>query len=151
MNIQIIEVGASLRAGPACKRGLTEAELRCLSTPWGRADYGVELLPGVVQISTESHGGFHLSDARRAALPDAIQQVPTFTGDPCWFEEDADWALVALGYPGLFTDRQLYAAVLTVRQTSYHRSAAVWLARSEAEAILRRAALGNPEQVTAQL
>ncbi len=151
MNSLNVVVGSSLRSGSACARGLTDAELRCLSTPWGAADHGVELLPGVVQVSTPSHGGFHLSFHRRAALPLLIQDVPTFCSDPCWFEEDCDWALVAIGYPALFTDRQLYAAVHTVRQTSYHKAAAVWLGREEAAEVLRRAALGDPERAAVSL
>jgi hypothetical protein len=151
MNTLNIEQGASLRSGTICKRGLTEAELRCLHTPWGKADYGVELLPGVMQVSTPSHGGFYLSLQRRAALPLLIQEVPTFCGEPCWFEEDCDWALVAIGYPALFTDRQLYAAVLTVQHTSYHKAAALWLGRKEAEPVLTRAALGNPDRTVLSL
>lgn len=142
MSSTIIVPGSSLQVGPACKRGLTAAELLCLNSPWGKPDYGVELLPGVVQISTPSHGGFHLSSTRLAAMPAQLQAVPTFTGNPCWFEEDCDWALVAIGFPGLFNDEHIHAAVQTVRHTSYHSPASLWLSLREASFIIERATRG---------
>jgi hypothetical protein len=48
-------------------------------TPWGVADHVSEIAPGVVEVSTPSHGGFHLNAERNAKVPLAWR-VASFQG-----------------------------------------------------------------------
>jgi hypothetical protein len=66
------------------------------STPWGTADHSERLAVGIMQYSTPGHGGIHLSKTRQEAMPVA------FRTDGGWYEEDCDWALVAVVWPEAF-------------------------------------------------
>ena len=67
-------------------------------TPWGENQHARELAPGLVFVSTASHGGVWLSPERIAALPSpdvlAAEKWPTPPGfAPLeWWEEDCDAA-----------------------------------------------------------
>ena len=63
-------------------------------TPWGDGS-GYVIAPGITLLSTDSHGGIHVSDARLAEMPDTIRNLDPFAGSG-WYEEDCDWALVAM-------------------------------------------------------
>lgn len=80
-----------------------------VSTPWGMSQGATIYAEGVVCHSTASHGGFKLDRARNAALHPALR----LKGG--WYEEDGDWARVAVGYPDLFTDREKRSADRTLR------------------------------------
>ena len=62
-------------------------------TPWGPAQSQSLVAPGITRVDTASHGGYHLS-------ADRVRQVPVcitpFAGSRQWYEEDSDWAVVAL-------------------------------------------------------
>lgn len=88
--------------------GRKEVRMR-LSTPWGMSQGATVYAEGVVFHSTASHGGFKLDRARNAALHPALR----IKGG--WYEEDGDWARVAVGYPDLFTDRERASADKTLR------------------------------------
>ncbi len=79
------------------------------SSPWGRIDGATVLADGIVQVSTASHGGIHLSSEHNAAMPVAFRR-----GDG-WYEEDCEWALVALIYPQAFSEDERKAAHTTVK------------------------------------
>ena len=85
-------------------------------TPWGATQHYSEIAPGISQLSTAGHGGLHLSTERQLQVPPALL-IETFAGLP-WYEEDCDWALVALAFPDHFDGRSLHHAIGTVR--SYH-------------------------------
>jgi hypothetical protein len=57
-----------------------------------------ELAAGVWTISTASHGGIHLSDDRNRAVPAELRAAAG------WYEEDIQWAIVALVHSEAFTD-----------------------------------------------
>ena len=80
-----------------------------ISTPWGMSQGATVYVDGIVFHSTASHGGFKLDRARNAAMHPALR----IQGG--WYEEDAEWAKVAIGYPDLFTDRENAAADRTVQ------------------------------------
>ena len=83
------------------REALARKETRMpVSTPWGMSQGATIYADGVVFHSTASHGGFKLDRARNAGLPPALR----IRGG--WYEEDGDWARVAIGYPDLFTDRE---------------------------------------------
>lgn len=78
-------------------------------TPWDLSQSNVTYADGVVFYSTASHGGFKLDDARNAAVPGPLRH------DDGWYEEDEDWAKVAVAYPALFTSLERRHADRTVR------------------------------------
>lgn len=82
------------------------------SSPWGRIDQAKTLADGIVSVSTASHGGIRLSSELNDAMP------PAFKSSDCWYEEDCDWALVALIHPEAFSANQ---------QASAHKTAKNWM------------------------
>ena len=63
---------------------------------WGAPQSATQLLPGVWEIQTSSHGGMLLSDQRQSAMPEALRL------DSPSYEEDVDWALVVLAFEAEF-------------------------------------------------
>ncbi len=59
------------------------------TSPWGEVQYGRELAPGIVMVSTAGHGGVHLSESRFTQMPTTLR-----VGRQRWFEEDCEAALV---------------------------------------------------------
>jgi hypothetical protein len=86
-------------------------------SPWGTPHDWQCLADGIWFVSTASHGGIWLSPDRRKAMPPEIRSIPTFAGGP-WYEEDCDWALVALAFPEAFSAESLSGAIRTARH--YH-------------------------------
>jgi hypothetical protein len=74
------------------------------STPWGTADYSKKYGTGVMFYGTPSHGGFHLTAKRNALVNAAWRRADG------WYEEDCDWAIVALTFPELFTTEDIASA-----------------------------------------
>ena len=74
------------------------------NTPWGIANYIEPVCDGVVAFYTPSHGGFYVD-------PDHLHKIPSHwraasfngQGKKGWFEEDVDWAMVALSFPKGFS------------------------------------------------
>lgn len=64
-------------------------------TPWGRPDCATEIVPGVWRLSTPSHGGYWLAPEQQQRVEQAFPLFRPFAGKP-WYEEDCDWAIVAL-------------------------------------------------------
>jgi hypothetical protein len=84
------------------------------STPWGHPDTVTEIAPGIVFYSTSSHGGYWLSDTRVAAMPKPLHDYQPFAGSN-WYEEDCDWAIVALTFPQFFGTDAIPAALVTIK------------------------------------
>jgi hypothetical protein len=82
-----------------------------VSTPWGGSQTAVIYAEGVVAHMTAGHGGFHLSSDRIARVhPLMRKEVP-------WYEEDCEWAIVAISFPELFTGYERSLAEKTIRNT----------------------------------
>lgn len=81
------------------------------STPWGGSQMAVIYADGIVAHSTAGHGGFHLSTARNANIH------PLLRKDTPWYEEDSEWAIVAISFPELFTAYERSLAEKTIRNT----------------------------------
>ncbi|MDZ7927846.1 MAG: hypothetical protein U5L46_12575 [Agrobacterium sp.] len=79
------------------------------STPWGTSQHATIYADGIVLHATSGHGGFHLSPARNAIVLDALSNTSG------WYEEDAEWAIVALTSPDLFTTYERTCADDTIR------------------------------------
>ncbi|ARQ95423.1 hypothetical protein [Bradyrhizobium phage BDU-MI-1] len=67
------------------------------SSPWGAIQDKRELAPGIWSVSTAGHGGIKLSRERNAGMPDYMRN------EGGWYEEDCEWAKVAVVYPIGFT------------------------------------------------
>lgn len=63
------------------------------TSPWGEIQDKSELAPGIWAVSTAGHGGIKLSRERNAAMPDYMRNKGG------WYEEDCEWAKVAVVYP----------------------------------------------------
>lgn len=65
-------------------------------TPWGAAQHTDEVMPGVLYVSTASHGGYHLTPELNARIPEQVRRPDG------WYEHDCDAALPAyfLPFPG---------------------------------------------------
>lgn len=81
------------------------------TTPWGLSQGATLYGEGVVFHSTASHGGFHLSEERNTLVDHRLQK---HNG---WYEEDAEWAIVAMTFPDLFTNLERRSAYQTVKDS----------------------------------
>ena len=87
--------------------------MKLTNTPWGKPDQQKQIAEGIVKVCTPSHGGIWLSPQRRADMPKQYRDIPTFAGAN-WYEEDCDWALVALSFPQYFDQNAVTAATETL-------------------------------------
>jgi hypothetical protein len=76
-------------------------------TPWGVTQHIRVYAEGVEFHSTAGHGGFKLDRKRNAQVPEPYRSKGG------WYEEDSDWAKVALTFPDLFTPRENVKALET--------------------------------------
>lgn len=67
------------------------------STPWGGSQIATIYVEGIVSHSTSGHGGFHLSADRNHSVDASVRSLGG------WYEEDCEWAIVALTFPDVFT------------------------------------------------
>jgi len=90
--------------------GLARRDVRShAETPWGRAQHTRVYADGVIAYSTAGHGGFHLDPERNACVHAAWRNADG------WYEEDCDWAKVAVTFPELFTSYERATADDTPR------------------------------------
>ena len=85
-----------------------------IETPWGAAQHVREVAPGITRYDTASHGGYHLSSERVAEMPEPLRKFQPWAG-PNWYEEDCDWAVVALAFPQFFPADAIPAALATIK------------------------------------
>ena len=78
-------------------------------TPWGTADSSEKVAKGVMRYDTPSHGGYHLSASANVLVHEAWR---TAKG---WYEEDCEWAIVAMTFPTLFSAESLAHAKETAK------------------------------------
>jgi len=78
-------------------------------TPWGVAQISWVYAEGIVCHSTAGHGGFHLDEVRNALVHPAYRNLDG------WYEEDSQWAKVAVSFPNLFSDYERKCADRTLR------------------------------------
>lgn len=80
-------------------------------TPWGPSQGGTAYAEGVTAHSTAGHGGFKLSAERSSKVH------PTLRSAGGWYEEDAEWAIVAISFPHLFTASERRCAEATLKDS----------------------------------
>ena len=79
------------------------------NTPGGPAQTAEIYADGVAFFTTAGHGGFKLARARNAAMPKALRVAGG------WYEEDCEWAKVAVAFPDLFTKSERRSAEESLR------------------------------------
>lgn len=79
------------------------------STPWGAAQYAYKYARGIINYSCAGHGGFHLSATRNA------QVLAVWRNADGWYEEDCEWAIVALTFPEAFAPTHVAQAHQSAR------------------------------------
>jgi hypothetical protein len=92
----------------------TPAPRPLTNSPWGLIQQVTQIAEGIWQVSTASHGGLKVSDQRLAAMP-AQRRATPYSHDG-WFEEDLDWALVAVSFPEAFRPDDLAMARQSLAQ-----------------------------------
>lgn len=112
-----------------------------IGTPWGAAQDSKRYAPGITFYSTARHGGFHVDETKLAEMPAALRATRPYAGEG-WYEEDADWAIVALAFPHLFDGYDLHCAMRTIfsrwKGKESYPEAAEWL-RSDPQGCALRA------------
>lgn len=66
------------------------------STPWGASQDARSVTRGIMFYSTASHGGYHVSPTLNNKMHPALRNRNG------WYEEDCEWAFVALAFPKHF-------------------------------------------------
>jgi hypothetical protein len=85
-----------------------------VETPWGHPDTVKEIAPGIIRYDTPSHGGYYVSPERVLTMPKPLRDFKPFAGQN-WYEEDCDWAIVALAFPQFFPDEYQEEALATIK------------------------------------
>ena len=106
------------------------------SSPWGPVQHHHVIAEGIVRVHCAGHGGIILSETRFAQMPACFRN--TFAGGRA-YEEDCDWACVAVVFPEHFSSGNVESAFHTLRSYSKNDAAVqTWLdncpARATAEA-----------------
>lgn len=83
-------------------------------TLWGPSQHTEKVAPGICWYSTASHGGYHLSPMRNALVHPAWKSSP-YGRREGWYEEDLDYNIVYVTFPGLFTREQVQEAHETLK------------------------------------
>jgi hypothetical protein len=89
------------------------------ATPWGKADFAYTYARGIISYSCPGHGGFHLSKTRNDRVHSAWRRADG------WYEEDVEWAVVALTFPEHFHRDIVRAAQETAKSWLPHEYMAV--------------------------
>lgn len=84
------------------------------SSPWGKPDHQEEVAYGILRVDTPSHGGYKLDRTRNAEVD------PSWRINGGWYEEDCDWAIVALTFPQFFPEDAVECADECARAWNPH-------------------------------
>ena len=90
-------------------------QLKHISTPWGTSDHVQDIGRGILSVDTPSHGGYFVPTSLLPAIPEAHQKRAEYwSGSRNWYEEDCEWASVAVAFPDLFDEKAREAAAQTI-------------------------------------
>lgn len=70
-------------------------------TPWGLADSTIVIAPGLINVTTPSHGGIYVDPERRGRMPEYLAGEPATDGG-AWYEEDCHWCFPAVVFEAEF-------------------------------------------------
>ena len=118
-------------------------EQRLEFSPWGHVLDQKEIAPGIIRVSTTCHGGIWISPERFAVMPAECRATETWCGEPRWYEEHYDWAVVAIAFPDAFNAEDYRRALRICEETDYLRH----LATPERKARLRRQREEGPNEI----
>jgi hypothetical protein len=116
-------------------------------TPWGEADRIIVKAPGLVWVTTPSHGGFWLSPERVAQFRERLPGYQPFAGFP-WLEEDEDSLAAIAVWPLLFDARDVHTLV---RAWTFRAGRNDWHKNPEERARSDRRDLRRQEYLTPEL
>lgn len=126
--------------------------MQIMNTPWGQADHVKPIgVQGILSVSTPSHGGIYLPDELLARMPAKLRGSNSYSGCKNWFEEDVEWAIPVLAFPGEFSPEYCKAAVDTAAMYAknkgtglYFDSVVQWLDGPGGDDVKIRAGLPVP-------
>ena len=78
-------------------------------SPWGTIDYVSHWDVGITNVGTAGHGGVKLSPGRNRDVH------PAWRRPGGWYEEDCEWAIVAVTFPECYTPEHVATARTTAR------------------------------------
>ena len=73
-------------------------------TPWGTSQTTRQIGPGLVEVTTASHGGIRVDPRLNMHINYAWRDRAG------WYEEDAEWAFVVLTFPNRFPGKRVIEA-----------------------------------------
>ena len=73
-------------------------------TPWGQADIVENIAPGIDRAVTPGHGGYKLSEERNREV------AAEWRDSSAWYEEDSEWAIVAITHREAFSEEDVALA-----------------------------------------
>ena len=80
-----------------------------MRTPWGESQSVETVVPGIVFVSTASHGGYRVSKKLLDTMPEHLRSKDG------WYEEDCEACKVVLAFPWAFDADKIVRAL-----TSYN-------------------------------
>ncbi len=78
-------------------------------SPWGTVDYVSRRAVGITHVGTAGHGGVKLSPERNRDVHEAWRRPDG------WYEEDCEWAIVAVTFPECYSPEHAATAHTTAR------------------------------------
>lgn len=75
-------------------------------SPWGKVQIEHKICEGITSITTGGHGGLKLNREFNAKIP------LIFRRKGGWYEEDCEWAIVALLFPEFFPNQAEHALTI---------------------------------------
>ncbi len=90
------------------------ADSRLTDAPWGRSTERVTVFgEGLIEVECDHHGGFRVSAALVATMPEVLRQTVSEDGY-AWYEEDCEASFVRVGLPQFFTSVERKEALASV-------------------------------------
>jgi len=86
-----------------------------MNTPWGPSQSHKYIAPGIIAVSTASHGGYYIWPHTLTKMPEALRAIRSPYAPEGWYEEDCDWVIVALAFPEHFPRETLEVAISMAR------------------------------------
>ena len=90
-------------------------------TIWGRPEEVTIFDNGLIYVSTSTHGGFFVPKSLRESLSSdhflRMFENKFNEADQPWFEQDTDWALVALTFPDIFSRESFKQAEILAKNS----------------------------------
>ena len=80
-----------------------------MQTPWGKSQTQEQYAEGITLYSTAGHGGFLVEYRLNQTIPEYARVKDG------WYEEDCEWAIVALFFPAAFDLKEVLNAENTIK------------------------------------